>query len=283
MIWQIRGQEIECDRTLLMAILNLTPDSFSDGGQFLDPEKALKRVEEFVKEGADILDIGGESTRPGAEPVSEEEELGRILPVLEKIAGKIPIPISIDTTKSRVARICLEKGASIINDVSGLKDSGSEMAAVVKAHNAGLVLMHRRGNPQTMQTLTDYEDVTSEVFGELCESFRIACESRVYSDQIVVDPGLGFAKTAEQNSELLRNLDRFLEFGRPVLVGPSRKSFIGKFTGRGPLDREYATAAVCAIAVMNGASILRIHVVGPMRDAVRVAEAIRRENYVGTF
>lgn len=265
-------------RTLLMGILNVTPDSFSDGGEFRDPDRAVERAFRIQEEGADLLDLGAESTRPGACPVSEDEELQRLLPVLRRLRPKISIPISIDTTKPDVARICLEEGAEIINDVSGLKDSGPRMAALVRESKAGLILMHRRGNPETMQSLSVYQDVVAEVLKELRESLQLAQEAGIDHEQVVVDPGLGFAKTAEQNLEILRDLDRFHELGFPLLVGPSRKSFIGRITDREVGDREFGTAAAAAICVLKGVQILRVHEIGAMRDAVHMAEAIVKKH-----
>lgn len=279
-VWKIRGGSLPLEKTVFMGILNLTPDSFSDGGKFLDPEKALSQAKRLVQEGAAILDLGAESTRPGAESVSAQEELERILPCLEKILSKLPALVSIDTTKPEVAETCLKLGAHIINDVSGLKDSGEEMLRVVQRYGAGLVLMHRRGNPATMQSLTDYADVTEEVIRELSASLTLA--KALDPRQVVLDPGLGFAKTAEQNLELLRNLGKFHRLGYPLLLGPSRKSFLGKITGREADQRELATSAVCVQAVLHGVQILRVHEVGAMRDAVLVAEAIRGEKHVRT-
>ena len=283
MFWKVRGRKIPIERTLLMGIVNITPDSFSDGGLTFGPGKAVAHALHLISEGADILDFGAESTRPGAKVISVNEELTRLLPVLKPILSQVSVPVSIDTTKPEVAKVCLELGAHIINDVSGLKDSGAKMAEVVRDFGAGLVLMHRRGNPETMQSFAQYKNVTEEVFGELEESLETARRAGVFSEQLVVDPGLGFSKTPEQNLEMLRHLEKFASLNLPVLLGPSRKSFIGKLTGREVGDREWGTAAVAASAVLKGIQILRIHEVGPMRDVVRVAEALRGENYVGTF
>lgn len=263
-----------------MGILNLTPDSFSDGGKYLDPSQALARAKQLAAEGADILDLGAESTRPGASPVSVQEELQRLLPALEAITAEVKLPISIDTTKPEVAEACLKKGAHIINDVSGLKDSGEAMARLMAETGAGLVLMHRRGNPLDMQERAVYGDVVGEILKELSESLAFAEKYGVSLSQIVVDPGLGFAKNAEQNLEILQQLERFRDFERPVLLGPSRKSFLGKWTGRTAEEREFGTAAVCTFAVLKGIEILRIHEVGAMRDAARVAEVLRGEKHV---
>ena len=278
--WKIRGQEISFEKTLLMGILNLTPDSFSDGGKSLEPSKALARAKELESQGADILDLGAESTRPGASAVSADEELRRLLPCLEAIAAEVRLPGSIDTTKPEVAEACLKRGAHIINDVSGLRDSGEAMARLVRDFGAGIILMHRRGNPKTMQGLASYGDTAGEILAELSESMAFAEKCGILPEQIVLDPGLGFAKNTEQNLEILQQLERFYSLGRPVLLGPSRKSFIGTWTGREPQDREFGTAAVCAYAVLKGVHLLRVHEAGMMRDAVRVAEVLRGEKHV---
>ncbi|MCM8775099.1 MAG: dihydropteroate synthase [Candidatus Omnitrophica bacterium] len=286
MIWTIRDREIRLEKTLLMGIVNITPDSFSDGGEFFNREKAIARAFQIESEGADILDLGAESTRPHAGPVPREEELGRILPVLRGIRKRIRIPISVDTTKPEVARLCLQEGAHIVNDVSGLKLSGPAMAETVREFRAGLILVHRRGTPQTMQLLTDYEHGVEDVLNELKVSLESALAFGIDSNQLVIDPGLGFAKTAEQNIAILSELEKFHRFERPVLLGPSRKSFIGKVTGKVVDDREFGTAAVVTYAVFKRVQILRVHNVHAMRDAVRMAEAIRETkgiNYVGAF
>ncbi len=276
MIWKIRGNTVSFDRTILMGVLNLTPDSFSDGGQNADPKTAFARALQMIEDGADILDLGAESTRPGAAPVTAKEELNRLLPVLELLVKEHRVPISIDTVKPEVAKKCLEGGADIINDVSGLKRSGAEMAKVVKKFGAGMVLMHSRGTPETMQTLTAYSNLVGDVIGELQESVHIALKAGVEHAQIVIDPGLGFAKTPEQNLEILRNIKAFLAAGSPVLLGPSRKSFIGHVTGREVHEREFGTAACVAMAVEQGVQILRVHEVKAMRDVIRTVEAIKR-------
>lgn len=261
-----------------MGILNLTPDSFSDGGRYMAPQAAWEHAKRLADEGAAILDLGAESTRPGARPVSESEELERLLPVLDKIAGRLPVPLSIDTTKPGVAKKCFEAGAAIVNDVSGLRESGREMAEVVHRFGAGLVIMHRRGTPETMQQLARYPSGLAEILGELKESVGIALAAGIKREQVVIDPGLGFAKTAAQNLEILKNLKAFSDLGFPVMIGPSRKSFIGQLTGREAADREFGTAACVTAAVMQGARILRVHDVKAMRDVVLVAEAIQSSN-----
>ena len=242
------------EKIRVAGILNVTPDSFSDGGEFFSPEKAVERAVEMEREGADLIDLGAESTRPGARPVSETEELERLLPVL--------------------ARAALKEGAEIINDVDGLHARG-EMAEVVKEFQAGLILMHRRGTPESMQSLTHYEDVVEEVFEELDLSFREVMASGVHPEQIVLDPGIGFSKQAEQNLELIAGLERFHVWGRPILVGPSRKSFIGALIGKPAGERDWGTAGAAGLAVAYGAHLVRVHAVAEMREVVRVAEAIR--------
>jgi dihydropteroate synthase len=265
-----------------MGVLNLTPDSFSDGGRYLSPAAAAEKARTLIHEGADILDLGAESTRPGAETVTEMEELARVLPVLEEIRKFTNIPVSVDTTKPEVARQCLALGADIINDVSGLRDSGAAMADLVRETGAGLVLMHRRGNPQTMQSLAAYGDVVKEVMAELEADIAFALDRGISRDQLVIDPGLGFAKTTEQNLEILQSLERFQELRLPVLAGPSRKSFIGKITGREVTEREFGTAAVCAVAVTKGVQVLRVHDAGKMGDVVKIVEAIQGVKHVRT-
>ena len=259
-----------------MGILNITPDSFFDGGRYLDPEAALAQALRLVEEGADILDLGAESTRPGALPITDREELERLLPALKRVRQEVSIPISIDTISPKVATACLEAGADIINDVSGLKRSGPDMAKVVKKFGAGLVLMHSRGTPATMQSLTSYGDLVTDVMSELRESIQIATDEGIERERIVVDPGLGFAKTLEQNLEIMKSLGAFHGLKLPVMLGPSRKSFIGQVTGRDTGEREFGTAACVAAAVANGIQIVRVHDVKAMRDVILTTEAIGR-------
>lgn len=228
MDWSLRDHNLSLQRTKVMGVLNVTPDSFSDGGYYSSKEKAITQALNLIDAGADILDLGAESTRPDAEGISSEEEIKRILPVLKALRVKTRVPISIDTTKHDVAKVCLEEGADIINDVSGLRCSGMKMAEVLKAYQSGLVLMHRRGTPKTMQSMTDYEDVVEDVFLELKNTFNQALEWGIEKDKIVLDPGIGFAKNTEQNLSLLAQIDRFCDLGRPILLGPSRKRFIGE-------------------------------------------------------
>ncbi len=287
MIWKIRAREFTFDHTVLMAVLNLTPDSFSDGGKYLDPAKAVENALAMEAEGAEILDLGAESTRPGAREISAAEEMQRLLPVLRSLRARTRAAISVDTTKPEVAAAAIAEGAEIINDVSGLrpfralgpgglKDSGAAMAELIRKSGAGIILMHRRGNPQTMQAQTQYTETAEEVAAELGESVDLALAAGIRAEQIAVDPGLGFAKTAEQSFELLAQLEKFQRWGRPVVLGPSRKSFIGEATGRAVDEREFGTAAAAALAVSKGVQIIRIHQVAAMRDAVRVAEAVKQ-------
>ena len=273
MTWKARTVTFALERPVMMGILNLTPDSFSDGGRFLNPKRALEQAIRLVQDGAEILDLGAESTRPGATPVSEQEELDRLLPVLDALKGKINVPISVDTTKSRVAREALERDVEIINDVSGLRQDPL-LAQVVCEFNAGLVLMHRRGTPETMQLMTDYRDLIEDVSRELSESIAIAESCGIPLDHIVLDPGIGFSKTAEQSLELIERLEELKCLGRPILVGPSRKSFLAAVTKSAPDKRLFGTVAASILAFERGASIFRVHDVWAVKEAISVAEAI---------
>lgn len=273
MIWRFSNREMTFEKVRMMGILNVTPDSFSDGGQFSSKQEAVERALEMERAGADLIDVGGESTRPGARSVSAEEELERILPAIREIRSHTRLPLSVDTTKPEVARAALEAGAEIINDVDGL-GAAPEMADLAREFEAGLILMHRRGTPETMHELTQYEDVVEEVFQELDKSFGRVQASGVLPEQVVLDPGIGFSKNAEQNLELIAGLKRFHSWGRPILLGPSRKSFIGALTGRAPAERDWGTAAAVALGVANGAHLVRVHHVEVMRDVVKVAGAI---------
>jgi dihydropteroate synthase len=265
------------ERTLLMGVLNITPDSFSDGGQFFSPQRALQHALQMISDGADIIDIGGESTRPGSAFVSEAEELQRVIPVIEKLAPQISVPISIDTTKSAVAQAALLAGAEIVNDISALRFDPAIADEAARA-GAGLVLMHSRGTPKTMQQLPSAVDIMSEVIGGLRDAIGIAEQRGVSSDSIAIDPGIGFGKTVEQNVELLAKLDQiaaeFAEF--PLLIGTSRKSFIGKLLGGAPADgRLYGTIATIAASVLKGVHVVRVHDVKAAVEAVRVSDALR--------
>jgi dihydropteroate synthase len=264
------------DRTLVMAVVNVTPDSFAETNPSVDPQRALDVAQEAEAQGADILDIGAESTRPGSQAVDEEEELRRILPALRAIAARTTLPISIDTTKAPVARAALDAGAAIVNDISGLRyDPG--LGQVVARSGAALVLMHTRGTPREMYAEASYEDVTVEVRRELAESLAAAARAGVPPDATIVDPGLGFAKRAEHSFEALARLPAFAGLDRPILVGASRKSFLTKALGDvPPASRDWGTAAAVAAAVLGGAHIVRVHAVGPMVQVVRVADEIVR-------
>jgi dihydropteroate synthase len=266
---------LSLERPLVMGILNLTPDSFSDGGELSSVEAAVERGLAMVEQGADLLDLGGESTRPGAPAVEPHLQLRRVLPVLEALVLHTSVPISIDTRSAAVARQALASGASIVNDVSALGDP--EMAEVVRDAGAGLVLMHMRGTPQTMQLLAEYDDVVTEVRGELAGALDRALAEGIDAERIVLDPGIGFAKTAEQNLALLGGIDRLATLGRPLLVGPSRKSFIGRILGGAPpRERVAGTVAACVVALLRGARLFRVHDVAPVRQALDVAGAIHQ-------
>ena len=257
-----------------MGILNVTPDSFSDGGEFLSARRAVSHALKLQKEGADLLDIGGESSRPGARPVSAAEEMRRILPVIERLSGKLRIPISVDTSKSVVAEAALSAGASLVNDVTALGDPA--MGRVVARYGVPVILMHMRGTPRTMRSKARYRRLVPEVLSELKRSVKKALACGIARDKILIDPGIGFAKSPEQSLTLIRRLGDFRKMGFPVVVGPSRKSFIGRVTGGPEGDRLFGTAAAVALCVSNGADILRVHDVAEMRQVVLVTSAIGR-------
>ena len=269
------------DRTYIMGVLNVTPDSFSDGGQFNTLETAVARARSLVEEGVDILDIGGQSTRPGAEQVPLEEELNRVLPVVRALRDRqngdiLSVPISVDTTRSQVAIAAVEAGADLINDVSGgVRDA--DMLGAVATLGVPVVLMHSRGTPETMQKLTDYEDLIAEIYRFLGDRIEAAITAGVERKNIIIDPGIGFAKTLGHNLEILRRLGEFRDLGVPILVGASRKSFIGHILNRpNPQERVWGTAAACCAAIAAGADIIRVHDIPEMRDVCRVADAIYR-------
>jgi dihydropteroate synthase len=258
----------------VVGVLNVTPDSFSDAGRFLDPGAAVEHALRMASEGADLVDVGGESTRPGAAPVPEEEELARVIPVLLALArSRFPVPVSIDTSRAAVARAALDAGAALVNDVRALADP--EMARIVAAAGAPVVLMHMRGTPGDMRERATYRDLVGEVRAELAAAMVRAEAAGVARDRIVLDPGIGFAKTAGQSVEILARLPEFLSLGRPILVGPSRKSFIGALTGAPPEERLPGTLAAVAAAVLAGATFIRVHDVAASRQAVQVASALR--------
>ncbi len=268
------------DRTLVMGILNITPDSFADGGLHFDPDRAVAAGVRMAADGADILDIGGESTRPGADPVGADEEMRRVLPVIERLAAETPALISIDTYKARVAREAIARGATIVNDISGLQYE-PELASVVAETGAALVLMHTRGRSREMYEHAVYDDVVAEVSSELEDAMSRAGTHGVRREAIILDPGFGFAKRAEHSYEVLARLDRLAALDRPILSGPSRKSFLKDAIGeRVPSAREWATAAAVAASVLFGAHIVRVHGVRAMADVVRVADRIRAAGLV---
>jgi len=270
----LRGHALELGtKPRIMGILNVTPDSFWDGGRFATVERAVERAGQMAEEGADIIDIGGESTRPGSEPVSAEEEIRRIGPVVEHLVRNVNIPVSIDTRRAVVADTMLELGAHMINDISGLSFDEA-MPDVVKRYGAAVVIMHMRGTPENMQTFTDYDDVVLDVKRELSDSVASAECQGINPENIVIDPGIGFSKTAEQCVELTARLDEFLDIGKPVLLGPSRKSFMGKMFGQKPEDRLEATITCCVAGALKGASIVRVHDVASVSRALGMWEEL---------
>ncbi len=272
-IWNCRGRKVVCgQKTLIMGILNVTPDSFSDGGKFQALETAVARGLQMAAEGADIIDIGGESTRPGARPVSAEEEIRRTIPIVTELKKQSRCLISIDTQKAEVARAALAAGADIINDISALANPG--MAAVAAETGAGLVLMHMLGTPQTMQKNPHYADVVSDVRNFLEERTAFAVSRGIAPEQICLDPGIGFGKTDEHNLALLREIPALAALGRPVLIGASRKSFIGRILGGGPDERMAGSLAVAAFAILRGAQLLRVHDVKESCDAAKLVDRL---------
>ena len=264
-------------RTYLMGILNVTPDSFSDGGLFNTTSAALAQAQTMVDAGADIIDIGGQSTRPGAEQITLTEELDRVLSVLQVIRPKITIPISVDTTRAEVAQAAVEAGADIVNDISG-GTYDPEMLPTVAKLDVPIMLMHIRGTPQTMQQHTDYQDLMGEIYSFLSQQIKAAITAGIQQEKIIIDPGIGFAKNYDQNLEIIRSLPTFKTLKCPILVGASRKSFIGKILNQPePKARVWGTAAACCAAIFNGADILRVHDVAEMRDVSLVADAIYRQ------
>ncbi len=272
---KLRGKALELGRrTLVMGILNITPDSFSDGGRFADYERALARAFELISAGADILDVGGESTRPGSDPVPLPVELERVIPVIRAVRESSGIPISIDTNKSEVALQSLAAGADIINDVSSLRFDPA-MARVAAESGAPLILMHMLGAPRTMQVNPVYESVISEIIAFLEQRMKFAVQNGIERSQIIVDPGIGFGKTVAHNLNIIRDLDCFSCMDRPVMLGASRKRFIGKILSRPEGERELGTAVVNAFGIAAGAHILRVHDVAFHKGAVGLAEAVR--------
>ena len=263
-------------RPLIMGVVNVTPDSFSDGGRFFDTAAAVAHAIQLVEEGADLLDIGAESTRPGADVITEAEECRRAIPVVTAVAKSVSVPISIDTSKAAVARAALDSGAVLVNDVTALCGDRA-MVDVIAGTGAGIVLMHMHGTPRTMQLTPCYDDVSAEVSEFFDERIRFAMAHGIVRRQIILDPGIGFGKLLEHNLTLLAQLCRFEQFECPLMVGVSRKAFLGQLVGRQVHERQWATAAAVAISVDRGAGILRVHDVKAMKDVVQVAAAISRQ------
>ena len=263
--------ELKFNKTLIMGILNVTPDSFSDGNLFLDAGKAIAHAKQMVKDGADIIDIGGESSRPGSDAVSEEEESRRVSAIIKKLAKEINVPISIDTYKPKVAEECIKLGASIINDINGLRNE--EMIKAAAKYKVPVVIMHMKGTPKTMQHNPVYKDVIEEIKEFFSQQIKKAKKAGI--KDIIIDPGIGFGKTAEHNLQILKNLSEFKELNCPILVGTSRKSFIGNITGLPVNERLEGTLAAISIAIINGANIVRVHDVKECKRAAMVADAIR--------
>ncbi len=277
-----RGKTLDLgSRTHVMGVLNVTPDSFSDGGLYRSAERALAHAREMTAQGADIIDIGGESTRPGAEPVPEEEELRRIIPLIEKLSSELPVPLSVDTYKSTVARKALQAGASMVNDISGLRFS-PDMAKVAADFGAAVVIMHIKGTPRNMQQNPVYHDVITEVRDYLSESISIAIDAGVDREKILVDPGIGFGKSLEHNLTIMNRLDELSALGRPIVLGTSRKKFIGTVLGvEVPELRVDGTAATVALGIDRGARIVRVHDVARMVHVARMTDAIIRQSTTG--
>jgi dihydropteroate synthase len=279
--YQTREYTLRCrERSLvlsgiprIMGVLNVTPDSFSDGGMYLSPDRAVERGQEMAEKGAEIIDVGGESTRPGSTGVPAEVEISRVIPIIRALAGRTESLLSIDTTKAQVARQAIAAGVQIVNDTSALADD-PEMAGVVRESGCAVVLMHRLGRPETMQQSPSYKSLFDDILDALAERVKAAEEAGIPADRILVDPGVGFGKRLEDNLALHRHLPDLRNLGKPILFGPSRKSFLGRITGRDPGDRVIGTAAAVAMAVAGGAHVVRVHDVEEMKDAVRVAHAV---------
>ncbi len=275
-LWRVGARSFDCsERTLVMGILNVTPDSFSDGGRFDDPESAVQHARRMVADGADLLDIGGESTRPGSDPVRPDVEIARTAPIIAALArDDIGVPVSVDTRKAEVARVALEAGATIVNDVSAGSDP--EMFGVVAGADAAMVLMHMQGEPKSMQVEPSYDDVVAEVSAFLESRLAEAVNAGIAFDRLCVDPGIGFGKTLEHNLSLMKHLDALVRLDRPILVGPSRKAFIGALLDLDVDERLEGTAAAVAYLVAAGAQVVRVHDVREMARVVRIVDAIVR-------
>ncbi len=272
-LWKLKQREIVLgDRTLLMGILNVTPDSFSDGGQYADPDRAFARAIELEEEGADMIDIGAESTRPGAQRISEAEELRRLIPVLKRLRGKLSVPISVDTYKSGVAEKALEHGAEVINDPSGLL-LDLQISKVVTKYDAGLIINHMRGTPETWAKLAPMKNLMRSLTIDLEAAVHRARQAGVQKHQLAIDPGLGFGKRREQNAEIIANLQMLQVFDLPIAIGPSRKSFLKK---EEDVDLDMATAAAVTACILHGSQIVRVHNVKAMRSIAELADTIRQ-------
>jgi dihydropteroate synthase len=268
------GQKLfDFSRTYLMGVLNITPDSFSDGGLFYAPDKALSQIEKLIQEGADIIDLGAESSRPGAEPVSAAEEIKRLTPVLKHYKKNFTTPLSLDTTKSEVARFGLEYGVDLINDISAFKGD-THMPQVIAQADVPVILMHMQGRPQNMQLDPQYSDVIQNIRTELKAALQVAQNHHIRN--VILDPGIGFGKTLTDNLEILKNLAEFKALNCPLIIGTSRKSFIGKITGQEANNRLAGTIASCVAGVLNGANFIRVHEIGPLKQAMQVTDAIKR-------
>ncbi|HVW01152.1 MAG TPA: dihydropteroate synthase [Planctomycetaceae bacterium] len=272
-VWQVGERRLELGRLpLLMGILNVTPDSFSDGDRYTRIDAALAQADVLVSEGADILDIGGESTRPGADPVSLTDELARVVPVIRALASRVQVLISVDTSKAEVAHQAIDAGAHIINDVTGLADP--EMPRVCAAAGVGVICMHMQGTPQTMQLAPHYEDVVTEIADYLSKRLADLEGQGIPRERVVLDPGIGFGKTAEHNLQILSNIERFRALGRPVLIGHSRKRFLAKMLGRPLNESTFGTVGVSLACAAQGADLLRLHEIAPTRDCLLAWQAV---------
>jgi len=272
-VWKLKARELKLgERTLIMGVLNVTPDSFSDGGKFMDPDRAFARAVELEEQGADIIDVGAESTKPGSTPISAAEENRRLIPVLKRLRGKLTVPLSVDTYKAEVAALAIEHGAEIINDPSGLTFD-PQLAKTVVEHDAALVLNHMRGRPETWAKLPPLRDMMGTIVRELEATVNRARHAGVDRSRIVIDPGIGFGKRKEQNSEILAKLGELARLDLPVLVGPSRKSFLAKQTEE---ETRFATAAAVTASILAGAHVVRVHDVAEMRLVAQVADEVLR-------
>jgi dihydropteroate synthase len=277
---KIRNYELPLGkRTIIMGVLNITPDSFSDGGRYLTEESALERALEMIKSGADMIDIGGESSRPGSIAVSEEEEIARIVPVIKRLRALSTVIISADTYKIRVAEAAIEAGADLINDITALTGD-NDMVDMIARNNAGVILMHMRGVPGTMQDDPYYDDIIGDIKRYLTKAVLKAINAGIMPGKIMVDPGIGFGKTLEHNLLILKHLDLFKEVGKPVVVGVSRKSFIGQLTGKEVSDRLAGTIAATTVSIINGADVVRVHDISEIKDATKIVDGIINMNGV---